>query len=201
MSQIQVAQTAVAYEVLGPGTRAVIYTSGCTKRCEGCLAPEFRDASYGKTWSAQSLAKWMKHYKEITISGGEPLLQASALVPIVRTAKINGAGIILFTGYEQHEAHYKGEGVMKLWNLADLVISGPYEQSLAGDYYLRGSSNQRLNFNSDRYTDYFQKRGDRSVGVQVSISAKKAISFLGVPPVRNFIPTLEEFLSRKGISL
>ena len=67
----------------GPGVRFVIFAQGCPLRCGCCHNPDTWDASGGNTLSAQELVHRAMRYREyfrkdggITLSGGEPLLQA-----------------------------------------------------------------------------------------------------------------------------
>ena len=68
----------------GPGVRFVVFTQGCPLRCKCCHNPDTWDAGQGTPISVQELARRAERYKEyfgtqggITVSGGEPLLQAA----------------------------------------------------------------------------------------------------------------------------
>jgi pyruvate formate lyase activating enzyme len=67
----------------GPGVRFVAFLQGCPLRCGCCHNPDTWDASGGQTMSADELVQKAARYREyfghdggITLSGGEPLLQA-----------------------------------------------------------------------------------------------------------------------------
>ncbi len=67
----------------GPGVRFVVFTQGCPLRCKCCHNPDTWDAGQGTPMSVEELARRAARYKEyfgaeggITVSGGEPLLQA-----------------------------------------------------------------------------------------------------------------------------
>lgn len=68
----------------GPGVRFVVFFQGCNLRCGCCHNPDtWRCDGEYKEYSAKELAEMANHYKSyfgkdggITISGGEPLLQA-----------------------------------------------------------------------------------------------------------------------------
>ncbi len=67
----------------GPGVRYVIFTQGCNLRCGCCHNPDTRELSGGTEYSAEELVEKAMRYREyfgkdggITVSGGEPLLQA-----------------------------------------------------------------------------------------------------------------------------
>ena len=67
----------------GPGVRFVAFLQGCPLRCGCCHNPDTWDADGGQTMSAVELVQRAARYREyfgtdggITLSGGEPLLQA-----------------------------------------------------------------------------------------------------------------------------
>ena len=70
----------------GPGVRFVVFTQGCHLRCKCCHNPDTWDPSQGQELAVEELARRAARYKEyfgaeggITVSGGEPLLQAKAV--------------------------------------------------------------------------------------------------------------------------
>ncbi len=67
----------------GPGVRFTVFMQGCNLRCGCCHNPDTWDSLGGEEYSAVALAEKCERYKEyfgklggITVSGGEPLLQA-----------------------------------------------------------------------------------------------------------------------------
>ena len=67
----------------GPGVRFVAFLQGCPLRCACCHNPDTWEIGGGKKYSADELARRCARYREyfgrdggITLSGGEPLLQA-----------------------------------------------------------------------------------------------------------------------------
>ena len=67
----------------GPGVRFVAFLKGCNLRCSCCHNPDTWDKSGGEIYAAAELVDKAKRFKEyfgkeggITLSGGEPLLQA-----------------------------------------------------------------------------------------------------------------------------
>lgn len=78
----------------GPGVRFVAFLQGCPLRCACCHNPETWDINGGKEYTAKEVAEKAERYKEyfskdggITISGGEPLLQAEFTAEIFRLCK------------------------------------------------------------------------------------------------------------------
>ncbi len=67
----------------GPGVRFVLFMQGCNLRCKCCHNPDTWDFGGGKEYSPEDILKMVLRYREyfgddggITLSGGEPLLQA-----------------------------------------------------------------------------------------------------------------------------
>ena len=68
----------------GPGVRFVVFMQGCPLRCSCCHNPDTWDVNGGKAYTADELVARAVRFKEyfgkdggITVSGGEPLLQAA----------------------------------------------------------------------------------------------------------------------------
>ena len=67
----------------GPGVRFVVFMQGCPLRCGCCHNPDTWDFTGGEEYSAAQIVKKIERYKEyfgddggVTVSGGEPLMQA-----------------------------------------------------------------------------------------------------------------------------
>ena len=82
----------------------------------------------------------------VTFSGGEPFVQADALVPLARLIKDRGKNLMVYTGYLLEELQAMDRpGVKQLLELADILVDGPYmegQRDLTLPY--RGSANQRI---------------------------------------------------------
>ena len=68
----------------GPGVRFVIFAQGCPLRCKCCHNPDTWDTKDGKVYTPEELVDRALRFKEyfgeeggVTVSGGEPLLQAA----------------------------------------------------------------------------------------------------------------------------
>ncbi len=88
----------------GPGVRFVIFTQGCPLRCKCCHNPDTWDASGGKEYSPEELVTRAVRYKEyfgqeggITVSGGEPLLQADSVKALFELCHERGINTCLDT--------------------------------------------------------------------------------------------------------
>lgn len=88
----------------GPGVRYVVFMQGCPLRCSCCHNPDTWNLEGGKEFSAEQVASNALHYKEyfgrdggITVSGGEPLLQAEFVHALFTLCKEEGINTCLDT--------------------------------------------------------------------------------------------------------
>ena len=109
----------------GPGLRYVVFLQGCPFRCLYCANPDTIDA-VGESKptdphyileQAVSMKPFFGKRGGITFSGGEPTVQAEALVPLFRELKANGIHICLDTNGGVWNRH-----VEELLSLTDLVL-------------------------------------------------------------------------------
>ena len=135
----------------GPGLRLVVFTQGCPHKCHGCHNPETHDFDGGQEVPiSQILAELDANplLRGLTLSGGEPLWHAAALLPLARQVRERGKDIVCFTGYTLEELFAMSEGDRELYELLgliDLLIDGRYDQTQRDlTLRLRGSRNQRI---------------------------------------------------------
>lgn len=92
----------------GPGIRFVLFTTGCLMRCQYCHNPETWHMKDGMKMTATDVMTEVLKYERfmklsgggITISGGEPMVQAPFINRIFRAAKTRGIHTTLDTnGY------------------------------------------------------------------------------------------------------
>ncbi len=145
--------------VNGPGTRAVIWLQGCAQEppCSGCYNPSMHDpATLVERLAPLDLANEILGLVEVdgvTLTGGEPFLQSSALATLARTLRENGLTVVSFTGYTIEQlGELPGEGHRALLSNTDLLVDGPYVQALKCQHPLFGSANQQLHYLSGRIT-------------------------------------------------
>ena len=148
----------------GPGIRYVIFTQGCKHECEGCHNPDTHKMDGGYSTDVDELIQDIinsKHIDGVTISGGEPFLQAKECLYIIESLKKHGIHIICYTGYtfEQLTAakNIVFDNILK--NI-DMLIDGKYVEGLRDlSLAYRGSKNQRI------------------IDVKASISDKKIVLY------------------------
>lgn len=139
---------------LGPGERVCIWTQGCSKRCEGCVAPELQ-IFHGTKIEEKALAEIVtrvagkSNCKGLTVSGGDPFEQPEALLLLLKHLRNVFDDILVYTGYELSEiqkgaAGAAGEECLKY---VDVLIDGRYVDALnVKECVLRGSTNQKIHF-------------------------------------------------------
>jgi len=136
----------------GPGVRFVVFAQGCTRGCKGCHNPETWDPAGGREITARELFRELRKspdsVKGLTISGGEPFLQAGELAELALRAHNIGLDVVTYTGYVYEDllemAAYDPD-IASLLRETDILVDGPYVEALR-DIRLRfrGSANQRI---------------------------------------------------------
>ncbi len=139
--------------VLGPGLRYAIWTQGCPFRCEGCATPNSRPFLRDKQVRIEDLGADIlsrPYIEGITISGGEPFLQAASLADLLEMvlSKRPDLTVMAFSGFVLESLCW--DDATRLLQYLDVLIDGPYVQKLNDDHGLRGSSNQRILFLTPR---------------------------------------------------
>ncbi len=88
----------------GPGIRYVVFLQGCPLRCGCCHNPDTWEVNVGQCWDAAEVVEKAERFREyfgaeggITISGGEPLLQANFVKEVFRLCKEQGIHTCLDT--------------------------------------------------------------------------------------------------------
>ena len=88
----------------GPGLRYVIFLQGCPLRCVYCHNPETWDPAGGREYAPEELVEKVLRCRAyfgeqggVTVSGGEPLLQAPFVAELFRQLKAAGVHTALDT--------------------------------------------------------------------------------------------------------
>lgn len=82
----------------GPGIRYIVFMQGCPLKCKYCHNRDTWNIKLGKECTIEELINDMKRYQNyykfsgggLTISGGEPTLQAEFVTELLKTAKSEG---------------------------------------------------------------------------------------------------------------
>lgn len=170
----------------GPGVRAVIWVQGCTLHCPGCFNPDTHDLSPRTVVAVHELAQQILHISDIegiTISGGEPFLQAKPLAELCQIiCQKKHLGVIVFSGFTFEQiTQMQNPDCEALLAAIDLLIAGPFIPSLACHHSLRGSSNQTFHYLSERYLAFREAIETGSAGVEIIIDAAGTILMTGFP--------------------
>ncbi len=172
--------------VLGPGNRFVIWTQGCLRRCKGCASPEHQPLDGGYLVDTKELSNQIcscLSIDGITISGGEPFLQAEVLIDLLSRVKEvrPELTVIVFTGNKLEELTDLDSKVFL--GKIDLLIDGEYIPEFNDGIGLRGSNNQRFRFLTDRLASYRNEleSGDRMTETYWADEKRQRMVTIGVP--------------------
>jgi len=107
----------------GPGIRTVVFMQGCPLRCQYCHNPDTWEVGEFNT-DTEALMKKLNRYKPyygkdggITLSGGEPFMQAEFVASLLRLAKENNINTAVDTS-----GYFLNEYVKTALNYTDLVL-------------------------------------------------------------------------------
>ena len=130
----------------GPGIRSVIFTQGCNLKCIYCHNPDTQCMNGGKEYSNDDIIKFVLKSKSyygkkggLTISGGEPLLQAKEFIPIFKKIKELGYTTVIDTS-----GSILNNDVKELLNHTDLVLLDVKEFDNIAHKKLTGISNNKI---------------------------------------------------------
>ncbi|MBR6789443.1 MAG: pyruvate formate lyase-activating protein [Oscillospiraceae bacterium] len=108
----------------GPGIRCVVFMQGCPLRCGYCHNPDTWDRSGGEVTTPEAVFQKIRRFKPyfkkdggITVSGGEPLLQADFVRELFALCKADGIHTCLDTS-----GCIRNAGTDALLELTDLVL-------------------------------------------------------------------------------
>ena len=108
----------------GPGVRFVVFLQGCNLRCKCCHNPDTWDTKKAKIMSCEEIVERALRYKEyfgtdggITLSGGEPLMQAKVAFELFSLCKSFGINTCLDTS-----GSVLTDDVKKLLSVTDRVL-------------------------------------------------------------------------------
>lgn len=130
----------------GPGLRLVVFLQGCNFRCLYCANPDTIDIKGESTDTAiEEIVRMAVSQKAffgkkggVTFSGGEPTLQAKALIPLFQRLKEQGIHICMDTN-----GSIWNEEVEELLQWTDLVLLDVKEFNNTRHRLLTGHSNEQ----------------------------------------------------------
>ncbi len=160
MALLRIAAWVPGTRALGPGLRFALWLQGCCFSCSGCVAPGFIPEEGGSLLGVDALLEECIRcgaIDGITISGGEPMLQAEALAAFLQQLRARVTqSVILYSGFTLQELERlagKRPAIRDVLDRTDVLIDGRYRHPLNDSRGLRGSSNQVIWFLSTRHRD------------------------------------------------
>ncbi|MDQ3799325.1 MAG: radical SAM protein [Acidobacteriota bacterium] len=190
---LNIAQICPVTEALGPGRRFVLWVQGCPFSCRGCISPDWIEQRSANQVEVSELAAYIVELAQseklegITISGGEPMLQASALARLLRLVRAvrQEFTAISFSGFTLAQLRKKSltdDGVADLLASLDVLIDGLYVEKQNDGKGLRGSRNQQIHFLTPRYEHLAKTFNDASRRAEVHLlGIRGEMLLVGVP--------------------
>lgn len=131
----------------GPGLRIVVWTQGCPHHCPFCHNAQTQPFEDGFEVDSDEIIKFIQssHLQAgVTLSGGEPFMQAKALIPVAQAAIDMGLNVWAYSGFTYEEI-LSDEDKKALLEYVDVLVDGRFVNDLK-HYKLRfkGSRNQRI---------------------------------------------------------
>ena len=173
-------------KVLGPYLRSAVWVNGCCFNCKGCIAEEMNHQIPERRKVEEMIEVFanVDSSEGITISGGEPFLQAGPLLAMLEGIKNRkDYGVIVYTGFTLEELQSKeSREIQGLLSHADILIDGRYQNDLDDGKPFRGSSNQRIILLTDRYRDVYNEYylGHSKRNIEIRVEADR-VYMIGVP--------------------
>ena len=181
---MQVGKLLYPVTTLGPGTRLGIWTTGCRRQCPGCANPELQETDPSKDCPVSQLLESVRslEFDGVTVSGGEPFLQAAELRELVSAVRRMGIDdILVFTGYTLKELRsMNDEDVNYVLSNIAVLVDGPFVESEYVEDPLRGSANQNVIVLNPRYQDTYDEYRKRKKTVDI-FNFGNETHFIGIP--------------------
>lgn len=128
----------------GVGLRNSLYVAGCDIQCKGCHNKDWWNINNGVLKDVEEVYEELcSDDCNISILGGEPLMQSDAVIELCRLIKSRtNKTIWLWSG---HTFEYIQRHSPAILELIDVLVDGPYQEELHElNLDWRGSSNQRV---------------------------------------------------------
>ena len=112
---LNLAQVCPETRALGPGKRFAIWVQGCPFNCLGCIAPDWIPIKLSNLISVEQMAGRIlavNGLEGVTLSGGEPMLQAEALSELIQLVRASNHSLsaIAFSGFTLEQLRKKSAG-------------------------------------------------------------------------------------------
>jgi anaerobic ribonucleoside-triphosphate reductase activating protein len=146
----------------------------------------------------QSVDQWLTQADGITISGGEPFDQPSALEELLKGLRARSAAdILVYSGYPLENI-----GLERLEGLIDALITDPFRVDQPQTLALRGSNNQRLvcltALGHARFNQFERRVSQGERTLDVMFDGPNGEIFLAGIPARGDLKRLAALLESQG---
>lgn len=129
----------------GPGVRMVLFLQGCNFKCLYCANPDtIEKEGKSRLYGYEELMKLARSQRPffgkrggITVSGGEPLMQAKAIIPYFSMLKAEGFNTCIDTN-----GSYLNDAVKELLQYTDLVLLDIKEINDTAHKHITGITNK-----------------------------------------------------------
>lgn len=186
MNLLNLAEICPASRTLGPGQRFVIWVQGCCFRCQDCISPDWIPQKEATLVDPLKLADYILSIpgtEGLTVSGGEPMLQVSALSELFAYLRQRrDFSIMCFTGFTLQQLQAKSDSdINQVLALIDVLIDGQYIPELNDNKGWRGSANQVVHFLTPRHLSEASLFTEQKRDVEIHLHDDSAL-MVGVPP-------------------
>lgn len=177
--------------VLGPGRRVGLWLRGCDRACPECMSDDLWEAGLESWQPVEKLFAEIERLKRetnatgLTISGGEPFLQAEGLRSLLILGQAAGwSDVLVYSGYLMKELLAANPWLPEL---VTAVVDGAYEKNIPSREPWRGSANQRLTLFRPKLAELYEEwQHDEKRKVQIITSESGVMRLLGIPGQGDF---------------
>ncbi len=156
--QLRVADIRWHVDTAAPWIASEIFVQGCFRACPGCFNTQTWDPDSGYAIDTDDIIMALRQhvsYRRLTISGGEPILQAQALADMLSKLRaLDKWTILCYTGYTWEDLCTimwsdvrRGDDILNLLMNIDILVDGPFMAELSlpmASGRFVGSTNQRI---------------------------------------------------------
>lgn len=193
---------------LGPGKRIGIWVQGCSLACPGCMTPElFQRNEKNKRNVIQifnELNAIAPEYTGITISGGEPFEQASALLQLLNLIyHRTELDVTVYTGFTIYEILSGSQKGLALLSKIDILIDGRFKTDFPNKKVWRGSDNQHmylLSKRAEKYKSFANAKYHNNRKLSIFIEPDGTFRIIGIPE-RHFTSRFRNLSKHKGLEI
>lgn len=142
----------------GPGIRFIVFMKGCPLKCKYCHNRDCWSSEGAKLYSAEEVMTEIRKYRSfidssgggVTVSGGEPLIQAEFVKQLLQKCKEEG----IYTAVDT-SGYAEVEEVKELLEYTDLVLLDLKQTNAVKHKELTGVENDKIKL----FTEYLGKMG------------------------------------------